>query len=367
MDMNDIARHAMLIDECQRRLGGIDAVLIAHGTLPDQAACQVSFEATRAELETNFMSVVSLLTHAANYCERQGKGAIAVISSVAGDRGRQSNYVYGRPRERCRYFCRVSATGFIDAVSGVITIKPGFVDTPMTADFPKNRTLGRPRVGRPGRVSCIGRRPRSRLPSMVLAADHAVDSRDSGARLQAPESVNDMSGRPDPIPLCVDLDGTLIRTDVLLESFLGLVKSSPLRAIRALFGLRRGRAEFKQDIADQVDLDASLLPYDDESSRIYARSERVVGASSWRLPRTRSMRDRSPSTWGCSTRSWRAIRKPICRRSGSSTACGNGSGAGTSTTRVIRMPISGSGRKLEAHCWCGRNPESSPGQPDARG
>ena len=95
MDMNDIARHGMLIDECQRRLGGIDAVLIAHGTLPDQAACQASFEATRAELETNFMSVVSLLTHAANYCERQGKGAIAVISSVAGDRGRQSNYVSG--------------------------------------------------------------------------------------------------------------------------------------------------------------------------------------------------------------------------------------------------------------------------------
>jgi 4-hydroxybenzoate polyprenyltransferase len=85
-----------------------------------------------------------------------------------------------------------------------------------------------------------------------------------------------MSGRPDPIPLCVDLDGTLIRTDVLLESFLGLVKSSPLRAIRALFGLRRGRAEFKQDIADQVDLDASLLPYDDEVLA-YLREERAGG------------------------------------------------------------------------------------------
>ena len=88
--------------------------------------------------------------------------------------------------------------------------------------------------------------------------------------------MNDMSGKPDPIPLCVDLDGTLIRTDVLLESFLGLVKTSPLRAIRALLGLRRGRAEFKQDIADQVDLDASVLPYDDEVLA-YLREERAGG------------------------------------------------------------------------------------------
>lgn len=85
-----------------------------------------------------------------------------------------------------------------------------------------------------------------------------------------------MNGSPDPIPLCVDLDGTLIRTDVLLESFLGLVKTSPLRAVRALFGLRRGRAEFKQDIANQVDLDASVLPYDDEVVE-YLREERAGG------------------------------------------------------------------------------------------
>jgi 4-hydroxybenzoate polyprenyltransferase/phosphoserine phosphatase len=81
---------------------------------------------------------------------------------------------------------------------------------------------------------------------------------------------------PDPIPLCVDLDGTLIRTDVLLESFLGLVKASPLRAVRALYGLRRGRAEFKQGIADQVDLDASVLPYDDEVVE-FLREERAGG------------------------------------------------------------------------------------------
>ena len=85
-----------------------------------------------------------------------------------------------------------------------------------------------------------------------------------------------MNRESDPTPLCVDLDGTLIRTDVLLESFLGLVKSSPLRAARALFRLRRGRAGFKQEIADQIDLDAAVLPYDDEVIA-FLREERAGG------------------------------------------------------------------------------------------
>ena len=85
-----------------------------------------------------------------------------------------------------------------------------------------------------------------------------------------------MNRGAEPVTLCVDLDGTLIRTDVLMESFLGLVKSSPLRAVRAVFELRRGRAAFKQEIADHVDLDAATLPYDDEVIA-YLREERAAG------------------------------------------------------------------------------------------
>ena len=138
VDLNDIARHQTLIDECARRLGGIDKVLIAHGTLPDQAACQASFDATRAELETNFMSVVSLLTRIGNYCEQRGEGTIAVISSVAGDRGRQSNYVYGTAKGAVSIFLQGLRNRLHRRGVRVITIKPGFVDTPMTAHFPKN-------------------------------------------------------------------------------------------------------------------------------------------------------------------------------------------------------------------------------------
>jgi short-subunit dehydrogenase len=137
-DLNDIERHQALVDESARLLGGLDTVLIAHGTLPDQAACQASFDATRAELDTNFISVVSLLTRVANYCEQRGEGTIGVISSVAGDRGRQSNYVYGAAKGAVSIFLQGLRNRLHRRGVRVITIKPGFVDTPMTARFPKN-------------------------------------------------------------------------------------------------------------------------------------------------------------------------------------------------------------------------------------
>jgi decaprenylphospho-beta-D-erythro-pentofuranosid-2-ulose 2-reductase len=138
LDLADASRHQSLIDDCTQRLGGLDTVLIAHGTLADQAACQDSFAAARAELETNLMSVVSLLTHVANYCERRGAGTIGVISSVAGDRGRQSNYVYGTAKGAVSVFLQGLRNRLHRRGVRVVTIKPGFVDTPMTAAFRKN-------------------------------------------------------------------------------------------------------------------------------------------------------------------------------------------------------------------------------------
>lgn len=137
MDANDTDRHEALVNQADAALGGLDAVIIAHGTLSDQEACQASYEITLAELQTNCLSVISLLTHVANLLEKKQKGDIAVISSVAGDRGRQSNYVYGT--------AKAAVTTFLQGLRGrlhrsgvnVITIKPGFVDTPMTTGFQK--------------------------------------------------------------------------------------------------------------------------------------------------------------------------------------------------------------------------------------
>ena len=115
----------------------MDTVLIAHGTLPDQKSCEQSFETARREFEINALGVMSLLTHAANRFERQGFGTLAVIGSVAGDRGRQSNYVYGAAKGAVSIFLQGLRNRLNTRGVRVLTIKPGFVDTPMTADFAK--------------------------------------------------------------------------------------------------------------------------------------------------------------------------------------------------------------------------------------
>ncbi|HEY2401917.1 MAG TPA: SDR family NAD(P)-dependent oxidoreductase, partial [Steroidobacteraceae bacterium] len=95
MDANEFDAHEAMLNVAESTLGGLDAVLVAHGTLGDQKACEASVERTLQELNTNGVSVVALLTRVAARFEQRREGVIVVISSVAGDRGRQSNYVYG--------------------------------------------------------------------------------------------------------------------------------------------------------------------------------------------------------------------------------------------------------------------------------
>ena len=94
-DANHLDQHAALLQGATQAMGGIDVVLIAHGTLTDQARAEQDVRYALAEIGTNGVSVVSLMTLVAHQLEAQGHGTLAVISSVAGDRGRQSNYVYG--------------------------------------------------------------------------------------------------------------------------------------------------------------------------------------------------------------------------------------------------------------------------------
>jgi len=144
LDVLDYDQHELAIDAAINTLDGLDLVLIAHGTLPDQNTCEGSFELTRKEIEINALSTISLLTHLANYFEQRGQGTIAVISSVAGDRGRQSNYVYGSAKGAVTIFLQGIRNRLYKSGVNVLTIQPGFVDTPMTSDFPKNFLWSRP-------------------------------------------------------------------------------------------------------------------------------------------------------------------------------------------------------------------------------
>jgi short-subunit dehydrogenase len=126
-----------LVQAATQRLGGLDAALIAHGTLSDQNECQRSIERLREEFDVNALSVMALCTVLANQFEAEGRGVIAVISSVAGDRGRQSNYVYGTAKAAVTAFTSGLRQRLYPKGVRVVTIKPGFVSTPMTAAFKK--------------------------------------------------------------------------------------------------------------------------------------------------------------------------------------------------------------------------------------
>ena len=136
-DLNDFDQHAILIQEAERYLLGLDLVLIAHGTLNNQHACERDYAATEQALQTNFLSVVSLLTHLANRLEQQKGGCLVVISSVAGDCGRRSNYIYGTAKGAVSLFLQGLRSRLHPQGVRVITIKPGPVDTPMTAHLAK--------------------------------------------------------------------------------------------------------------------------------------------------------------------------------------------------------------------------------------
>jgi decaprenylphospho-beta-D-erythro-pentofuranosid-2-ulose 2-reductase len=143
-DVNDLSRHAAVIETAFQTLNRVDVVLIAHGDLPDQRACEENVETALRALTTNAVSVISLLTLIANRLQVQGGAVIAVIGSVAGDRGRKSNYLYGSAKALVATFVEGLAGRMRPFGVRVLNIKPGFVDTPMTAQLKKGMLFVQP-------------------------------------------------------------------------------------------------------------------------------------------------------------------------------------------------------------------------------
>src|SRR5580658_11203157 len=135
-DLDDTDRHAELLAHAVNSLTGMDIAYLAHGILGDQIEAERDFNTAAQILHTNLMAPVSLLTWLANFCVQRHAGTLAVLSSVAGDRGRKSNYVYGSSKAGLSAFLgglrnRVDREGVT-----VLTIKPGPTRTAMTATMP---------------------------------------------------------------------------------------------------------------------------------------------------------------------------------------------------------------------------------------
>ncbi len=138
MDANHFDKHDQILKDALNKLGQIDYVLIAYGTLANHEEIINDPEQIAREFSTNATSVILLTSLISNYFEKINKGTLAVISSVAGDRGRKSNYIYGSAKGAVSIFLQGLRNRFGKSNVKIITIKPGLVDTPMTAHLKKN-------------------------------------------------------------------------------------------------------------------------------------------------------------------------------------------------------------------------------------
>jgi len=147
-DLDDTSRHPELLERATEALGGLDVACLAHGVLGDQPSAEGDFAAAAGILQTNFISAVSLLTWLGNYCAGRRAGVLAVLSSVAGDRGRKSNYVYGASKAGLSAFLEGLRNRLDREGVTVLAIKPGPVKTPMTAGM-----AGSGKFADPGKVA----------------------------------------------------------------------------------------------------------------------------------------------------------------------------------------------------------------------
>lgn len=133
---DDVDSHPKVIDDVVARHGDVDVAVVAFGVLGDQAVAETDPAAAVAIARTNYLAPVSVLTVLAERMRRQGHGQIVVLSSVAGERVRRANYVYGSTKAGLDGF----AQGLSDALVGsgvqVLVVRPGFVRTRMTEGMP---------------------------------------------------------------------------------------------------------------------------------------------------------------------------------------------------------------------------------------
>lgn len=132
LDILDYENHQAIYDQLDEKpLGVISAV----GYLGDQDKAQVDFQESKLIMDTNYTGVVSLFNIIASDFEYRRFGFIVGISSVAGDRGRKSNYIYGSAKAALTAYLSGLRNRLFDAQVHVLTVKPGFVATKMTEDM----------------------------------------------------------------------------------------------------------------------------------------------------------------------------------------------------------------------------------------
>ena len=143
-DLASIQQHAAIFEFARHNFSNFDTVLLAYGCMHNQKDCETSVDVLLEELRVNFVSATAILTLFAADLERRRTGCVAAITSVAGDRGRRSNYVYGSAKGALSLFLQGLRSRLHPAGVRVITIKPGPVQTAMTDHLPNSARFADP-------------------------------------------------------------------------------------------------------------------------------------------------------------------------------------------------------------------------------
>ncbi len=138
MDLEAEAAQAPLhLADWKQRLGGVDHVHLIYGYLGEQTKASADPDELTRIVTSNFTSAVHWCEAAANILRVQKHGSLVAVSSVAGDRGRQSNYAYGAAKGGIALFVQGIAHSLAGTGARAVVVKPGFVDTPMTDGLKK--------------------------------------------------------------------------------------------------------------------------------------------------------------------------------------------------------------------------------------
>ena len=149
LDLSDWAAVDGVVERASLALGFIDTVIFTAGLLPNQDRVNDDAQLLRTAMDLNATSAMVLMNEAAAFFEQQGHGQIVAIGSVAGDRGRATNYAYGAAKGALEIFLSGLRQRLHKRGVQVLLVKPGFVDTPMTAAFKKGPLWASPeRVAR---------------------------------------------------------------------------------------------------------------------------------------------------------------------------------------------------------------------------
>ena len=140
-DFNDLSNLPEFANEVIKEVGSIDILFLAYGTLSDQDEVLKKSKVCEEEILTNFLSPVSYLNAFLPHFEQKGGGKIAVISSVAGDRGRATNIIYGSAKAGLNAYVEALGQKLHHTGVKVSLIKPGMVATPMITHLNKSGPL----------------------------------------------------------------------------------------------------------------------------------------------------------------------------------------------------------------------------------